>query len=123
MNKKCLIIDDVEVSRYVLGVHLAELGFTVFEAIDEESALELLSKEKFDVAIVDWHLRHSSGLDFIPKMRKVRGGETMPIIVCSGVEQGDKMDSTAKQSGAHAFLSKPVSREQLEAELKRVRAL
>jgi CheY-like chemotaxis protein len=120
MNKKCLIIDDVEVSRYVLSVHMSELGFEVFEADDEGSALAILDKNKCDVVIIDWHLRHESGLELIPRMRKVKGGEQMAVFVCSGVEQGGGASSAVKQSGAQVFLSKPVTCEHLEVELKKI---
>ena len=32
MSKKCLVIDDVEVSRYVIGEILQDFGFSVVQA-------------------------------------------------------------------------------------------
>ncbi|MBL8637913.1 MAG: response regulator [Alphaproteobacteria bacterium] len=119
MSKKCLIVDDVEVSRYVLRGHVEDLGFTVIESEDAEHAEAALMQGRFDIILLDWHLRHDSGLTFIEKIRKIEGALNVPIVVCSGVEQGDLL-AVVKESGAQGFLKKPVSQEALSSELKRL---
>lgn len=119
MEKKCIIIDDVEVSRYVLSVLMIELGFDVLEADSVESAIAIVQKNKCHVAIIDWHLRHESGLNLIAELRKTSGNEKLPALVCSGVASGD-VASQIQQAGAQAFLNKPVSEEQLRNELKKI---
>ena len=57
MSKKCLIIDDVNVSRFVLREFLEELGYQVAEAADSEEAMSIAETEKFDAIFMDLHLR------------------------------------------------------------------
>ena len=121
MSKKCLIVDDVEVSRYVLKGHMEGFGFAVSEAEGPDQALDALRRLEFDVILLDWHLGHESGLSLIDKIRQTeKGNAHVPVIVCSGVEHGD-LSERVKESGAACFLEKPVSKERLLEELHRLR--
>ena len=118
--KKCLIIDDVQVSRYTMDMFLEELGYTCTEAVDTESAFEALKKDRFDVVILDWHLKKEDGLAAIENIKSTAQGAK--IIVISGVEGADKA-SEARKAGAAAFVEKPTSKDKLEKALKESGAL
>lgn len=117
MSKKCLILDDVEVCRYVIGETMKELGYAVAEAGGEDETLDQLENDRFDVIFLDWHLGKSNGLGLVPKIREMPGSSTTPIIVCSGVEQDF---SGIQGSGVQGFLRKPISPERLREELRRL---
>jgi two-component system chemotaxis response regulator CheY len=120
MSKKCLIIDDVEVSRYVIGSHMEELGFSITEADNLEKAEEILSKNQFDLILLDWHLRQENKLsDAIPKLKKSMGSRHSPIVVCSGVEQGNLV-SKVKEMGGQGFIAKPSTLEGIRSELRNI---
>lgn len=119
MNKKCLIIDDVEVSRYVISEAVQGLGFQPQEAEQEAQAMQLLRKEHFDVIFLDWHLRKQDGLALIPEIRAISGAQNTPIVVCTGVEM-DKDLNDIKNSGAQGFLKKPTDPATVKAELVRL---
>ncbi|PZQ44140.1 MAG: hypothetical protein DI551_10740 [Micavibrio aeruginosavorus] len=122
MDKKCLVVDDVEVSSYVISEIVRDLGFTVFEASDEKSTLNLIKKERFDVIILDWHLRKTQSLPLISEVREIPTALHTPIILCTGVEL-DKNLSDIKDSGAQGFLKKPTSPENVSNEFKRLSLL
>ena len=118
-NKKCLIVDDVEVSRYVLNVIMQDLGFDVGEAVEKKDLLERLQESQFNVIFLDWHLRKCSGLDLVPDIRKIPSAAHTPIVVCTGVElQKDIKDIEA--IGANGFLKKPITPDRLKEELTRL---
>jgi CheY-like chemotaxis protein len=120
MSKKCLIIDDVEVSRYVIGSHVEELGFTVTEADDLEQAEEILAKSQFDVIMLDWHLLQQNKLsEAIPRLKRSMGSRHSPIVVCSGVEQGNLL-SKVKEMGGQGFIAKPSTLEGIRSELRNI---
>lgn len=121
MTKKCLIVDDVEVSRYVLKGHMEGFGFTVSETENSDHALEELGRAEYDVVLLDWHLGHESGLNLITKIRQAeKGTRHVPILVCSGVEHGE-LSADVREHGAECFLEKPVPKERLFEELRKLR--
>ena len=122
MSKTCLIIDDVDVSRYVARQHMAQLGFSALEAIEPKAAWEELSRAHVDVILLDWHLRRENGLEFIEKVRSHTNTRNVPVIVVSGVEQGNKLEEI-KSAGAQGYIAKPVTLESLTAELQRLKLL
>lgn len=105
MTKKCLIIDDVEVSRYVIGEAMTDLGFNITEAEEAKQTLDKLKGEKFDVIILDWHLRKTDGLSIVPEIRKLPGAAGTPIIVCTGVEL-EKELKDIESADVQGFLKK-----------------
>lgn len=119
MSKTCLVVDDVEVSRYASQIILEDLGFIVLEAADGEECLKLIESRHPDVILMDWHLRKQSGLELIAQLRLIPGAAKTPVIVFSGVEN-ENAESNAKAAGANGFIRKPTSKEKLQGELQRI---
>jgi two-component system autoinducer 1 sensor kinase/phosphatase LuxN len=118
--KNCLIIDDVEVSRFAVSLFLDEIGLNSLEAEDSETALEAIKANQIDVIILDWQLKNESGLELIKTLKAESGN--CPVIILSGVEGQDR-SMQAKSSGADYFLAKPATADNLEAALRAVRVL
>jgi len=53
MGKKALVVDDEEVIRKFIRIHLINWGYEVKEAVDGVEALEQLSNENFDFLLLD----------------------------------------------------------------------
>lgn len=114
---KCLIVDDVEVTRFTTKEILEKLGFDSIAANDSGTALDALKSGDIDFVVLDWHLGKESGLDLLQSIRESYG--RLPVIVFSGVESENK-SSEAVAAGANAFLAKPTTREKLERCLKSI---
>ncbi|MCB1783942.1 MAG: response regulator [Alphaproteobacteria bacterium] len=113
---KCLVIDDVEVTRFTASQFLEELGFSVSSANDPQDAVSTLKKDNFDVILLDWHIGKESGIDLLKQIRSEMSIRT-PVIVFSGVK-GKDMAPVAINAGASAFLEKPTTKEKLKSALK-----
>lgn len=115
---KCLVIDDVEVTRFTTNQYLSEMGFDVAAANDVDDAVTSLKSSHYDVILLDWHIGKESGIDLLKQMRGNMNIKT-PVIVFSGVEnQGNA--GVAINAGANAFLEKPTTKDKLEACLKNI---
>ena len=82
--KKVLIIDDDAEYRQLIGEVLQMEGWRVLEAGDGEAGLELVSKERPDVVLLDLLMPRSNGFLVC---RKIRGDFTLrntQIVVTSG---------------------------------------
>lgn len=122
MTLKCLVVDDVAVSRYVDRAALESLGFVVVEAEDADACLAELGQNAFDAIVLDWHLRRESSLPLIAKIRAVGGHAATPIIICSGVEDAGAAGQ-AEAAGANGYLLKPASVEKFREQLTRLRVI
>lgn len=119
--KKCLVIDDVEVTRFTSEQIITSLGLGVVVASNEQEAMEVLNKDNIDYVFLDWHLRKESGLDVLKKIKSLYGAR-IKVAIFSAVEAMDKKDE-AMQAGADAFLEKPTTKEKVQSCLKNFGAL
>lgn len=105
-NIKILVIEDNAGDARLINIYLKEFygeKFT-FSSVDYLSkGLELLSKEIFDIIILDLTLPDSSGLDTFKKVYE-HSPET-PIIVLTGLED-ESIGINAMKLGAQDFLEK-----------------
>lgn len=117
--KKALVIDDIELNRIHIDVLLKPHSFEC-ELVDNAAAgLQKISEESFDLVMVDWHMPDMDGVEFIKKTRRVPGGIDLLILLYSSVEDIQGIQ-TALNAGADGFLSKPVSREDLQSKLSTI---
>jgi CheY-like chemotaxis protein len=117
MTKQCVLVDDVEVSRYATALIFEDLGFEVSEADGAQSCLEVLKTVHPDIILIDLHLRKESGLDLINKIKVSTNYTTVPVLVYSGVEKEANQEDIIK-AGAIGFLPKPATKEQVLTVLK-----
>lgn len=113
---RCLVVDDVEVTRFTTKELLGDMGIDSDVVANTEAALQSLQSGEFDLVLLDWHIGKESGLDFIATIRS-EFGSTIPVIVFSGVED-ESRSSEAIKAGANFFLQKPTTKEKLKQGLQ-----
>jgi two-component system cell cycle sensor histidine kinase/response regulator CckA len=106
-----LVVEDNPITRKQLRVTLATNGFRVVEAADAATALSVASAESPDVIVQDMLLPDSDGFALAANLRKLPGGSTLPIILCTGSLAGDEEMRAAATFAA--VLIKPVENERL----------
>lgn len=108
---KCLVVDDVQVTRFATDDFLKDHGVEVLAAENGGDALNILKSGGVDVVILDWHLGREDGIEVLKKIRD-KFGKKLPIIMLSGVES-EKRAAEAINAGANSFLEKPTTQEKL----------
>ncbi len=112
MTHKVLIIDDERTLRHFLRLNLQEQGYQVTEAGDGKTAMKLIDRERFEVALVDLHLTDMDGLDIMRYLRKV--APRTSVIILTGYATVDSAVEALRQ-GAHDYLTKPCNTSELLA--------
>ncbi len=102
---KVLIIDDEPGIRDVLAFQLKEEGFEVVTAQDGAEALDLFSKDTFEVVITDLKMPGVSGVEVVKKV-KAKASRTI-VIVLTGVGSIDSAVETMRL-GCDDYLMKPL---------------
>ncbi len=114
---RVLFVDDEPAIRTVMKIELPRMGHDVTICEDGESAIETLSKQSFDAAIIDLRMPGLSGWDVVEHLQKV-ASET-EFIISTG--HGDMDEAIqAVRTGAYDFLPKPCKLYEIANVLQRV---
>src|SRR5215217_4091952 len=78
---KVLIVDDSKLARMVMASAFRRIrpGWTLLEATSADGALDALSGSAVDIALVDFNMPGTDGLELIARIRKTR--PDMPVAV------------------------------------------
>jgi DNA-binding response OmpR family regulator len=117
MSKKILVVDDEEVIRKFLRIHLVKLGYEVKEAADGEQALEQLGKDNFDLLICDIMMPKKDGWEVIKQFKSNPKMKNIPVIVLTAKDQDSDMFK-GYDLGANYYMTKPFTKTQLLYGLK-----
>ena len=108
---KILAADDDEFSLRLLEKFLTRAGHIVSKAHDGAEALDLLSRERFDLLITDISMPRMSGLRLLEEVKKRHGA--IPAIVVTASEIDSTTQRKSHSLGARAFIVKPLDRDEL----------
>ena len=117
MGKRILIVDDEEVIRKFLKIHLAKLGYEVKEAADGEQAIEQLRKDDFDLLICDILMPKKDGWEVIKEVKSNPRTKDIPVIVLTAKNEDSDMFK-GYDLGANYYMTKPFTKTQLLYGLK-----
>ena len=117
MKRKVLIVDDEEVIRKFLRIHLDKLGYEVMEAADGEQAIEQLGEDDFDLLICDIMMPKKDGWEVIKEVKSNPKTENLPVIVLTAKNEDPDMFK-GYDLGANYYMTKPFTKSQLLYGLK-----
>src|SRR5262245_58434881 len=104
-NPSVLVVDDdVDTCRNLSDI-LTDLGYRVDMAHDGPSALELVRRKAYDVALLDYKMPGMDGLTLYREIKKLRAG-TVAIVVTAYASSNTATE--ALSAGAWQVLAKPI---------------
>jgi DNA-binding response OmpR family regulator len=109
-----LLVEDDEDTRYSMTALLIREGYLVLTAASVHDALSVLRQplSAIDVVVLDVHLPDASGIDLCERLRELY--PRVAVIVCSGEANPEEVAELLRL-GAHRYLQKPVSPDELLA--------
>ncbi len=113
---RALVIDDSKSMRSILSKILLEVGFTVEEAANGLEALDVIQKEKTDLALVDWNMPDMNGYEFIQEVRKDNAYKDMRMMMVTTETEMNKVVE-ALEAGANEYIMKPFTTEMIVEKL------
>ncbi|PVE22654.1 hypothetical protein DC522_20095 [Microvirga sp. KLBC 81] len=108
-------MDDEEAIRDALSDLLLVMGYTCRAFDRAEAFLASDAPDRFDCLITDIRMPGISGLELLQQLKAK--GSTVPVIIVTSVTD-PLIRSRALESGAHAYLTKPVTDDVLLQSLK-----
>jgi DNA-binding NtrC family response regulator len=102
-KRKILVVDDDDFSRHPVCETLKRKGYDVEETADGASALDMLSKDGFDLVISDFKMPGMNGVELLEKMRKMDIDTPFLIMTAYGTID---IAVDAVKKGANDFIEK-----------------
>jgi len=105
-----LVIEDDRLQRKLIRENLEREGFVVFDVASGEDALEVVSQNTVDVAIVDFKLERETGIQVIQKVLAMN-----PLITPIMVTAFGNIESAVEaiKAGAYDYIVKPIDFDRL----------
>jgi CheY-like chemotaxis protein len=113
MQHQVLIVDDSKLARMVMVSAFRRIRpeWSLTEATNADEALEAVSSGSVDIALIDFNMPGTDGLELASRIRAIH--PTMPMAVVSANVQ-DEIIARARELNA-AFVAKPLTDEALGA--------
>ena len=113
MQYKVLVVDDSKLARMVMASAFRRLRpeWELIEAASADDALQTISARPVDIALIDFNMPGTDGLELIAKIREHE--PSMPVAIVSANVQ-DEIIARARELNA-AFVAKPLTDEALGA--------
>ncbi len=106
MSGQILVVDDSAIVRKIVRLVLEEAGYGVVDAADGQQALDIVQRETFDLALIDFVMPKLNGYQLTQAIRSIPHLRTLPIVLMSAkAEQiGERF---MRQTGAIDAITKP----------------
>jgi len=111
MKPRILFLDDEEAVRKVLAAYFGQKGYELVPAVTAIEAMALADKEHFDLAIMDINLAGENGLELLRYFK--RNFPKLPVVMFTGLGEGDELMEQAMHRGANGFMRKGESLDNL----------
>ena len=115
MIKTILIVDDDPTLIRIVGQTLDKEGYRPVLASDGAEALKKVQEEHPDLIILDVQMPKVHGYAFLFELRKIEGGQAIPIIVLTSNEE---MRDIFVAEGVKDYLIKPCAPQTVLAKIK-----
>ncbi len=117
---KVLVLDNDPRFLEIMKINLENKDCFVQCVSDPLQAMSLLINETFHIALIDCVLDSGQTTDLIQDINAILGN-SVEIIMMSGIVPEGSLSDYVDQGGIRAFLPKPISNRELEENLKRIK--
>jgi DNA-binding NtrC family response regulator len=111
-----LVVDDERPTRILMERELPQSGCKVVAVPSGEEALEVLSRQEFDVVLLDLKMPGLGGVETLRRLRS--SGVTAEVVILTG-HPDVTTAIEAMKLGAYDYLTKPFKLSEVEAVLRR----
>jgi CheY-like chemotaxis protein len=112
---KILVVDDVQVHRYLMTSGIARLNpfVKIDEATSLDEAITKLSNSQYNVVISDWNMAGGGGDELVKWMRSRANFRRVPFIMISGNTDNEDIIRAFMELGVDAYVVKPFTPQDL----------
>ena len=105
-RSRVLITDDEPITRMLVKLLLERENFEVLEASNGKQAVDIATRERPDLMIIDLNMPEMDGYEAIARLRRDITMATLPIMVLTS-EEGPGVENRVLELGADDYIIKP----------------
>jgi len=114
MTKMLVVDDEIEICDF-LKTFFEDRNYKVFTALNGETALKTIQQEKPSIVLLDIKMPGMDGIEVLKRIKTLH--PATKVIMVTAIETRDKIDE-ATRLGADNYITKPLSLEYLETDVK-----
>src|SRR5262245_37685960 len=115
-----LIVDDYKTMLRIIHGLLQQLGFTnIDEAVDGNTAFNMICNRQYGLVISDWNMQPVTGLDLLRKVRGNPQTAKLPFIMVTAEARTENV-VVARQAGVNNYIIKPFTQQVLKQKISAV---
>ncbi len=119
LSAKVLVVEDNAINQEVIGGMLAMYAITPTFAGNGKMAVDILSKQKFDLVFMDIHMPEMGGVEATQLVRHSDSlNQQVPIVALTADTDNESL-ATFLESGMNGHLAKPIELHTLASSLKK----
>jgi len=115
--KKILIAEDEEMIAKPLGMKLRLSGFETKHALNGKEALDMLSKEKFDLILLDLLMPEVDGFSVLAELQKK--SDSTPVIVATNLNQAEDVSRVFELGCTNYYVKADTTLDQIVENVKK----
>ncbi|WP_345371275.1 response regulator [Algivirga pacifica] len=114
-----LVVEDNQINQQVIRWMLLDWGCKVTFAGDGYQALELVSKETYDIILMDLHMPMMDGLETTKRIRSTdNDNKQVPILAVTAAAMMGEVRNDILEAGMNGVISKPFKPEELFVQIQ-----
>ena len=102
-----LLVEDNEINQEIAAEILKQMGVNVTLANNGLEALEKISTQNYDLALMDIQMPNLDGLEATQRVRKLRNREALPIVAMTAHAMASDVEKSLS-AGMNDHLTKPI---------------
>lgn len=118
-GSRVLVVEDDMANRIFASDLLNHFGCDVETALNGEESLDALSKEEFDLVLMDLSMPVMDGIEATTRLRKSKGINRNVPVVAMTAHANKQVQSDCRRIGMNDFIAKPVTISSFEDLLQR----
>jgi PAS domain S-box-containing protein len=107
-----LVADDDLAVRYILSIHLRDIGVDVVETENGEDALKAIKERNPDIALLDIYMPGIDGFELLRRIKQDPKTSGIHVIVMTSDNRLETREKVIRM-GADDFIAKPVTEEEV----------
>lgn len=115
-DAKILLVDDNKTNRFIICAYLKNTQARIDEAENGQIAVDRAAETRYDVILMDMHMPVLDGEQAFRKIREGGASCESPVVALTANSSPEDRNSYLSL-GMNGYLAKPVSKEELQAEI------
>jgi len=120
MAKTVLIIEDDAFLRSLISKKLSSNGFAPLEAVDGETGLEKIKKEKPDLILLDLLLPTINGFEVLSEIKENPSTAPIPVIILSNLGGKEDVEKGLKLGASDYLIKAQFTPEEIIVKVKKI---